>query len=95
MNSTVNRIIGFVVGIIQIVLLARLVLKLLGANAGNVFVNFIYSITQPLVVVFEGIFAPIPIPGINAMAIFEPATLIAMVVVALVAWVLQRIFSHH
>lgn len=90
-----KRIIGLIFGVIDAILLLRLVLKLLGANPENVFVNGIYVITQPFVGIFEGIFAQIAIPGINATAVFEPATLIALLVVGLIAWVLQRIFTTH
>ena len=93
MNSGARRIIGVIVGIVEAVLLIRLILKLLGANPGNVIVNGVYMITQPFVGIFEGIFAQIPITSINAAAVFEPATLVAMLVVALIGWVLQKIFS--
>lgn len=92
MESAPRRIIGLISGVIEAVLLIRLILKLLGANPGNVIVNGIYAITQPLVAIFEGIFAQVPLPSINAIAVFEPATLIAMLVVALAAWILQMLF---
>ncbi|MBC3796907.1 YggT family protein [Acetobacterium tundrae] len=95
MNSGARRIIGLVVGLVQAVLLIRLILKLLGANPENVFVNGVYMITQPVVVIFEGIFAQISVTNISATGVFEPATLIAMLVVALIGWVLQKIFSAH
>lgn len=85
-----KRILGLIFGIVDAILVIRLVLKLLGAGPDNVFVNFIYAITQPLVGIFEGIFAQIPIPAINAAAVFEPATFIALLVVGLLAWILQR-----
>jgi len=51
--------------------------------------------TQPLVGIFEGIFAQVPLPSINAVAVFEPATVIALLVVGLIGWVLQRVFRSH
>jgi len=50
-----------------------------------IFVNGIYGVTKPIAGIFEGIFAQVALPSINATAIFEPATLIALVVVALIA----------
>jgi len=58
-----------------------------------VFVNGIYGLTKPIAGIFEGIFAQGALPSINATAIFEPATLIALVVVALITWILQKIFQ--
>jgi len=95
MKYTAQRIIGLIIGIIDAVLLIRLVLKLLGASPENVFVSGIYGITQPLVGIFEGIFAQVPLPSINAVAVFEPATVIALLVVGLIGWVLQRVFRSH
>jgi len=95
MQYTAQRIIGLIIGIIDAILILRLVLKLLGASPENVIVSGIYSITQPLVGIFEGIFAQIPLPSINATAVFEPATVIAILVVGLIGWVLQRIFGSH
>ncbi|MBC3887935.1 YggT family protein [Acetobacterium paludosum] len=95
MNSGAKKIIGLVVGLVQAGLLIRLILKLLGANSENVFVNGVYMITQPVVAIFEGIFAQISVTNISAAGVFEPATLIAMLVVALIGWVLQKFFSGH
>lgn len=88
-----KRILGLIFGIVDAILVIRLVLKLLGASPENGFVNFIYSLTQPLIGMFEGIFAQIPVPAINAAAVFEPATLIALLLVGLLAWVLQRLLG--
>ncbi|MGV8905425.1 MAG: YggT family protein [Acetobacterium sp.] len=93
MRNGAQRIIGLISGIINAILVLRLVLKLLGANPGNVFISGIYGLTQPIVGIFEGIFAQIALPGINATAVFEPGTLIALVVVALIAWILRKVFS--
>lgn len=76
------RIVWFIAGIILSLLAIRLVFILLGANQGNAFVDFIYSVTYPLVMPFFGIFNYDLEYGVSA---FELATVVAMVVYALVA----------
>lgn len=85
-----KRIVGALFILIEVILGARLVLKLLGANPANIFVKAIYNITQFFVGLFEGIFAKV---SDNAKSVFEPATLIAIVVVAVVAWVVLRLMT--
>ena len=53
----------------------------------------IYAFTQPLVGVFEGIFSSATINGAETTLVFEPATLIAMVVIALIAWVVLKLIT--
>lgn len=51
-----KQIIWFIGGLLFSLLAARFLLLLLGANLGNGFANFIYSITNPFVSPFYGIF---------------------------------------
>jgi hypothetical protein len=68
----------------------RFLLILLGANAGNGFVNFIYSLTRPFVSPFFGIFNYQTSYGISRI---EVATLVAIVVYALIAWAIARLVT--
>lgn len=77
------RVIWFITGVITVLLAIRFVFVLLGANTDNGLVNFIYSITYPLVAPFFGIFSYDFTAGI---ARFEYYTLIAMAFYALLAW---------
>jgi hypothetical protein len=52
---TVTRVITLLFTVLEVVLLIRLGLKLLGANAQQPLVNGLYAITEPLVRPFEGI----------------------------------------
>ena len=54
---TASRVIGLVFTVLEVVLLIRFLLKLLGANADQGLVATIYAITDPLVAPFRGIFA--------------------------------------
>src|SRR5665647_3170992 len=80
-----KRIVGVLFGAVEIILAVRLILKLLGANAGNSIIKVLYDITGFFVKIFEGIFSRVTINE-GSGAVFEPATLIAMVIIALIAW---------
>jgi heme/copper-type cytochrome/quinol oxidase subunit 4 len=90
-SNTAQRIIGTIFGVIQAALAFRLIFKLLGANPENGFVRGIYAITQLFVGIFEGIFSSAATNGAETTAVFEPATLIAMVVIALIAWAVLKL----
>ena len=91
--NIVQRIIYTIYGLISAILAFRLIFKLLGANPENVFVSGIYAITQPVVDIFEGIFSSAAINGAAGTAVFEPATLIAMVVIALIVWAILKLIT--
>jgi len=88
-----QRIIDTIFIVIVALLAFRLFFKLLGANPDNSFVQGIYAITEPIVRIFEGIFSAISLNGAETTAVFEPATLIAIVVIVLIAWIVQRLLS--
>ena len=68
---------------------------MLGANPNNSFVQDIYTGTQFIVGIFEGNFSQVPTNGVETTGVFEPATLIAMVVVAVIVWVLKLIMPRN
>jgi hypothetical protein len=82
-----RRIVGVIFAIIEIILGFRFVFKLLSANPDNGFVKVIYNITQWFVGIFNGIFPQ------AKNSVFEPGTLIAIVVVALLAWIVLKLIS--
>src|SRR5665647_1732398 len=92
-SHTAQRIVGIIFSVIEIILAFRLIFKLLGANPKNDFVHGIYAVTQFFVGIFEGIFSRVTTSGAETTAIFEPATLIAMVVIAVIAWVVLKLMT--
>ncbi|HET7617434.1 MAG TPA: YggT family protein [Vicinamibacterales bacterium] len=52
-----RRVIALLFGILFVLLILRIVLLLLGANEGNGIVDGIYSITEPFVAPFRGVFS--------------------------------------
>jgi YggT family protein len=89
-SYTAANTIWTIAGILISLLGIRFVLLLLGANAGNVFVNFIYSLTWPFVSPFFGIFNYRTNYGVSR---FEIAALLAMGVYALIAWAIARLVT--
>jgi len=77
-----RRVVVLLFGILEVLIAIRILLLMLGANAGNALVDFVYSVTQPFVEPFRGIFA-IDQVAPNGFSVFDLAALIA-----LVGWVL-------
>src|SRR5450830_840378 len=94
-SNTSKRIVGVIFAVVEVVLAFRLIFKGLGANPNNGFVRGIYGVTQFLVGIFEGIFSRGTTAGAETTAIFEPATLIVMVVIGLIAWGVLRLMTPH
>lgn len=82
----VVKIVYFILGVLEIFLGLRLILRLLGASPDNVFVPFIYNVTWIFVAPFSGIFSTAVTQGAETEAVLEPGTIIAMLIYALLAW---------
>ena len=80
-----KKMIYWILGILEVLLAFRLLLKLLGANVGSPFVAFVYSVSQAFTFPFTGVFRSPAAPGIETQSVLEPSTLIAMIVYALIA----------
>lgn len=85
-----ERVIWLIFGVIMGLLALRFLLRLLGANPNNGFADFIYTVTQPLVAPFFGLFN---YTANLAQGRFEFETLIAILVYALIAWLLAKIVT--
>ncbi|HEX6060836.1 MAG TPA: YggT family protein [Candidatus Limnocylindria bacterium] len=77
---TVTRVITLLFTVLEVLLLVRFGLKLLGANAQQPLVNGLYAITEPLVRPFQGIW-----PQTNTPVVFDLPALLAIVFLFLVA----------
>ena len=77
-----RRIVSLLYGILATLLVIRIFLLLLVANQQNAIVDFVYSVTEPFVAPFRGMFALDAVsPG--GASVFDVAAL-----VALIAWTL-------
>lgn len=88
--SIAARIVWYVAGVILVLLAFRFVLTLLGANASNPFANIIYNASHPFVTPFFSLFDYNFQYGVSR---FESFTLVAMLVYAVIAWGLARLFT--
>lgn len=85
-GSRTKKMIYWILALLETLLAFRLLLKLLGANVGSLFVSFIYSVSQAFIMPFSGVFRSPAAQGIETRSVLEPATLIAMIVYALIAY---------
>ena len=78
--STLSRIVAFLFGLLQALLILRIVLLLLNANQDNEIVSAILKVTEPFVEPFRGMFQLDEITGAKGSVLDIAA------VVALIAW---------
>ena len=64
---TATRVIALVLTVLEMLLLTRFGLLLLGANASQPLVSFVYGATEPLVRPFRGIFGQPPTVDVAAL----------------------------
>jgi hypothetical protein len=88
-----QHIVYYVAGAIEILILFRLVFKITGANPESGFVGFIYAFSDIFVFPFRAIFGNTTTIGAETTAIFEPASLIAIGVYAVIAWGIAKLIA--
>src|ERR1700736_3528804 len=81
-NFRATAVVGFIVGVIDVLIAARFLGKLFGASAQSAFVNGVYQVSSPLVAPFTGIFGDTG----SKTNTFETASLVALVVYAVIGW---------
>ena len=82
-------------GFIESLIGLRFILRLLGANPANVFVQWIYDWSTPFVAPFAGIFgqsATTTGQGVVTDSVFDWTALIAFVIIGIFLALLSRIF---
>jgi uncharacterized protein YggT (Ycf19 family) len=80
--SVVGRFVAFIFGVLQALIILRLVLLVLVANQGNDIVAFILSVTDPFVEPFRGMFA------LDRVHADQGSVLDVAALVALIGWTL-------
>ena len=89
-NSTTARLVNivyFLFGVLEVLLALRVVLHMIGANQGNGFAALINGLSYPFVVLFSNL---VQNPSLGTTAVLEFTTLIAMIVYAILAWLIGR-----
>lgn len=92
-QSLTRRIMIVVVGILEVLLGARFIFKFAGANPENIVIKVLYSLTDFMVKMFASIFTTATNDGLETVSIFEPGTIIAMIVVALIAFAIFKLMN--
>lgn len=77
-----TQIVWYILGLVEVLLAFRFVLKLLGANVEAGFTSFIYAVTAPFATPFAAVFNVTKAQG----SVFEWTTILAMFVYYVVAW---------
>ena len=80
--TVASRVVTFAFGVLQALLILRIILLLLVANPGNDVVSFIFNITQPFVAPFVGMFS------LNHVTADQGSVLDVAAIVALIGWTL-------
>lgn len=83
------QFVSLLFGVVAALLVTRFALLALGANADAGFAQFIYNVSDPLVAPFTGLFNTVRDGG----NVFEAASLVALAVYAVVAWVIGRVVA--
>lgn len=83
-----TQIVWYILGAIEVLLFFRFILKLLGANLGAGFTDFIYTTSYVFVAPFINVFRITAVQG----AVFEWTTILAMIVYYVIAWGIIKLF---
>jgi hypothetical protein len=76
-----NQVIWYILGFIEVLLVFRTILKILGANQFAGFASLIYALTTPLVAPFNGILGV----SVTGASVIEWSTIIAAIVYLCIA----------
>lgn len=84
-SQTIEYLVYFFFGALEILLAFRFILKLTGASISSGFVGLIYGLTGIFILPFEGIFRRFFAQGVETTSVLEPATVVAIIVYAVLA----------
>jgi YggT family protein len=73
-------------GVLEVLIAIRFLLRLFGANPNAPFTSAIAAITAPFIAPFVGVFGNVQASG----SLFEPASILAIVIYALLAWLIAK-----
>ena len=82
------QIVWYILGVLEVLLVFRFLLKLFGANPGAGFTDFIYTLSYPFAAPFLNVFRITSVEG----SVFEWTTLLAMVVYWILALGISKLF---
>ncbi len=82
---SLNRLVFYIAGVIETLLVFRFTLKILGANPVSPFVSFIYAVSGVFEAPFRGIFHTSVAEGLETVSVLEPSTIFAFLVYLVLA----------
>lgn len=82
-----TQLIWLLLGILEVLLALRILLKLIGANPSSPIAAWIYAFTDIFLVPFAGL---TPTPSAGGM-VLEISTIFAMFIFALIGWAIERV----
>lgn len=85
-SQTREYLVYYFFGALEVLLAFRLMLKIVGASINSWFVSIIYTLSRFFVMPFEGIFRKSTAQGVETTSVFEPSTIVALIVYALIAY---------
>ncbi len=92
-KTTLQNVIWYILGFVEILLALRFVLKLLGANMASPFVGLIYNVTGVLTAPFDSIFGVTQTTAGQTHSVFEPSILVAAAIYALIGWGIAKLIT--
>jgi hypothetical protein len=90
-TQTIEYLVYYVFGALEVLLGFRLILKMTGASVYSGFVQLIYGLTNIFISPFEGIFRRGIAQGGQTTSVFEPSVFVAILVYAVVAYGIVRL----
>lgn len=90
MYRVLETIVGLILGIIELFLGFRFIFRLFGANESTPFVNWLYSMTEPLLNPFRNMF---PAPRIDGIYVVEFTTLVALLIYMLIGYLIFELIK--
>ncbi len=81
---------NLVFGLIEVIIALRIILRFLGANPSTPFVRWINDASSSLIYPFQNIF---PSPVLNGGFVLEMSAVIALVVYAIIAYIISGLIS--
>ena len=92
-KTTAQNVVLFILGLIEVLLAIRFLLKLLGANLASGFVDFIYAVTNVLTAPFDNIFNVSRSVAGQTQSVFEPSIIVAALVYAAIAYGIVKLLN--
>ncbi len=83
------QIVWYILSVVETLLIFRIVLKAIGSNPLSGFVSFVYAVTNPLALSFQGIVGN----SISGGNVIEWGTLIALFVYLVIAFAIVYLFQ--